>query len=67
MNSFVHSSGAHTTVALTTLFGIARFGAWRYGVLVLGQDDIKSGAIKNPHTDHLHIEWTRNGQPVAAS
>jgi len=21
----------------------------------------KNGALKNPHTDHLHIEWTRSG------
>jgi hypothetical protein len=24
----------------------------------------KSGAFKNPHTDHLHVEWARNGSQL---
>ena len=24
----------------------------------------KSGAAKNPHTDHLHVEWTRDGSQL---
>jgi hypothetical protein len=24
----------------------------------------KSGGLKNPHTDHLHIEWTRDGSQL---
>jgi hypothetical protein len=24
----------------------------------------KSGALKNPHTDHLHVEWTRDGSQL---
>jgi hypothetical protein len=22
--------------------------------------DYKNGAAKNPHTDHIHVEWTRD-------
>jgi hypothetical protein len=24
----------------------------------------KNGAVKNPHTDHIHVEWTRDGSQL---